>query len=149
MSSEIKSIRRRFLLLVIIGLLLVPLAGLAGALVFELTSLAELQSERMLNTLGLFTTAITLWAFLHFSNYFNPLANSSPRQPIINGLSAQQQIRLSHFTRDYWSFCLLYALALPALFYLVLDKSIAAAPGEFLQFLILRRRWLRLVLLIL
>ena len=137
MLSELKSIRARFTALIVTGLLLAPLAGLGSAQLFGLTSTAELHTLRAQSLLALFIAFNVLWACAHFYNYFNPLRDWS-RNRSETGLRAIQQRRLAHFSRDYWAFFLLYALAMPALLFIAVEQPISAAPGRFLQLFLLQ-----------
>jgi len=138
MLSELKSIRARFLALVIAGLLLAPPAGLACILAFGLIPADSLLNPRTQALLGLFSGAMLAWVSVHFFRYFSPLREPGQRAPMINGLSARQQQRLARFTRDYWDFLLLYALALPSVLFFALQRPIAGALGDFLQLVLLQ-----------
>jgi hypothetical protein len=70
MLNQLNGIRARLIALIITGLLLAPLAGLASAMLFGLITAAELQSLRTLATLAGFAGLVTCLAFLHFSRYF-------------------------------------------------------------------------------
>jgi diguanylate cyclase (GGDEF)-like protein/PAS domain S-box-containing protein len=137
MLSELKSIRIRFTALIVTGLLLAPLAGLASALLFGLIGPADLDSARTLAILGAFVAASTLWALFYFSSYFSPLSDWVGRRPGA-ALPARQQCRLARFSRDYWSFFLLYALATPALLFVTIGKPIGGELGKFLQLVLLQ-----------
>jgi diguanylate cyclase (GGDEF)-like protein/PAS domain S-box-containing protein len=137
MLSELKSIRARFTTLILTGLLIAPLAGLASALLFGLFSASELQSLRTLSLLAVFMTTTMLWAFTNFYHYFSPLSDWSGRTPA-TCLTAIQQRRLAGFSRDYWAFLLFYALAMPVLLFIAAELPIASAPGRFLQLLLLQ-----------
>ena len=145
MLSELKGIRTRFLSLIIMGLLLAPLAGLVSALLFGLVTPAELLGERTLIILGTFIGLTACWAYIHFSRYFSPLSYSKGRAPLTGNLPDQQQRRLARFGRDYWCFFLLYALAIPPLFFLAIEKPIASAAGTFLQLILLQLSVMALV----
>ena len=136
MLSELKAIRTRFLSLIITGLLLAPLAGLVGALLFGLVTPAELQAERTMVILGTFIGITACWAYIHFSRYFSPL--SQGHAPLTGNLPDQQQRRLARFGRDYWCFFLLYALVIPPLFFLAIEKPVASEAGTFLQLILLQ-----------
>jgi diguanylate cyclase (GGDEF)-like protein/PAS domain S-box-containing protein len=138
MLSDLKSIRARFISLIIIGLLLAPLAGLVCALLFGLISPAELRSDRSIVILGAFVALMAVWAYIHFSRYFSPLSYPQGRTPLTGNLPDQQQRRLARFGRDYWCFFLLYALAIPPLFFLAIEKPIASEAGTFLQLILLQ-----------
>ena len=138
MLSKLKGIRARFISLIIAGLLLTPLAGLVTALLFGLVTPAELQADRTVVILAIFVGIMACWAYIHFSSYFSPLSSSKEYSPVAGNLPDQQQERLAHFGRDYWSFFLLYALAIPPLFFFAIERSIASAPGTFLQLLLLQ-----------
>jgi diguanylate cyclase (GGDEF)-like protein/PAS domain S-box-containing protein len=137
MLSEIKNIRARFTALIISALLLVPLAGLAGAELFGLVSLAELRTLRIQAILGLLVVATALCASIYFYNYFSPLSDWARHRPGAC-LTSRQQRRLDGFSRDYWSFLLFYALVTPPLFFIAAEKPIAANSGRFLQLLMLQ-----------
>jgi diguanylate cyclase (GGDEF)-like protein/PAS domain S-box-containing protein len=138
MLSELKGIRTRFISLIITGLLLAPLAGLASALLFGLVTPAELRTERTIVILGTFIGIMACWAYIHFSRYFSPLSYSKGHAPLTGNLPDQQQRRLARFGRDYWCFFLLYALAIPPLFFLAIEKPIASEAGTFLQLILLQ-----------
>jgi diguanylate cyclase (GGDEF)-like protein/PAS domain S-box-containing protein len=137
MLSELKSIRIRFTALIVIGLLLAPLAGLASALLFGLIGPGDLYSPRTPIILGAFVAASALWALFYFSSYFSPLSDWTGRRPGA-ALPARQQRRLARFSRDYWSFFLLYALATPALLFVAIGKPIGGELGQFLQLALLQ-----------
>jgi len=138
MLSELKGIRARFISLIISGLLLAPLAGLVSALLFGLVTPAELQAERTIVVLATFVGIMACWAYIHFSRYFSPLSCPRGRTPLTGHLPDQQQRRLARFGRDYWCFFLLYALAIPPLFFLAIEKPIATEAGTFLQLILLQ-----------
>ena len=138
MLSELKGIRARFISLIITGILLAPLAGLVSALLFGLVTLSELQAERTIVILGTFVGIMACWAYIHFSRYFSPLSYSKGHTPLTGNLPDQQQRRLARFGRDYWCFFLLYALAIPPLFFLAIEKPIASEAGTFLQLILLQ-----------
>jgi len=138
MLSELKGIRTRFISLIITGILLAPLAGLVSALLFGLVTPAELQAEHTIVILGTFVGIMACWAYIHFSRYFSPLTYSKGHAPITGHLPDQQQRRLARFGRDYWCFFLLYALAIPPLFFLAIEKPIASEAGTFLQLILLQ-----------
>lgn len=138
MLSELKRIRLRFTGLILIGLLLAPLAGLTSALLFGLIAPAELQSRQSIAILAGFVALIACWAYYYFSRYFNPLSESAANWQRTGLLPEAQQRRLATFSRDYWGFFLLYALATPPLLFIVLNKAIPDALGPFLQLLILQ-----------
>ena len=135
--SELKSIRTRFTALIVTGLLLAPLVGLASALLFGLIGPGDLLNHRTPLILAGFVAASALWALFYFSNYFSPLSDWSGRRPGA-ALPTRQQHRLAGFSRDYWSFFLLYALATPALLFVAIGKSIGGELGQFLQLVLLQ-----------
>ncbi len=137
MLSELKGIRTRFTALIVTGLLLAPLVGLASALLFGLIGPGDLHSHRTPTILGAFVATSALWAVFYFTSYFNPLSDWSGRSPDAP-LPARQERRLARFSRDYWSFFLLYALATPALLFIATGKSIGGALGQFLQLVLLQ-----------
>jgi diguanylate cyclase (GGDEF)-like protein/PAS domain S-box-containing protein len=137
MLSELKSIRVRFTALILTGLLLAPLAGLASALLFGLIAVGDLSTARAPAVLATFVAASTLWALFYFSSYFSPLSDWLGRRPGA-ALPTRQQRRLARFSQDYWSFFLLYALATPALLFVAIGKSIGGELGEFLQLVLLQ-----------
>jgi diguanylate cyclase (GGDEF)-like protein/PAS domain S-box-containing protein len=137
MLSELKSIRIRFTALIVTGLLLAPLVGLASALLFGLIGPGDLHSPRTPIILGAFVAASALWALFYFSSYFSPLSDWIGRRPGA-ALPARQQRRLARFSRDYWSFFLLYALATPALLFVAIGKPIGGELGQFLQLALLQ-----------
>jgi diguanylate cyclase (GGDEF)-like protein/PAS domain S-box-containing protein len=134
MLSELKSIRVRFIALILGGLLLAPLAGLASALLFGLIGVNDLETPHTPALLTGFVATSILWALFYFSRYFNPLSDWARHRPGA-ALPARQQRRLTRFSRDYWSFFLLYALATPALLFVATGKS---SGGEFLQLVLLQ-----------
>ena len=138
MLSEIKGIRTRFISLIIVGLLLAPLAGLVCALLFGLITAEELRSDRTLVILAAFVTLMASWAYIHFSSYFSPLSKSRGSRSVAGNLPDQQQRRLARFGRDYWCFFLLYALAIPTLLFVAIEKPIASETGTFLQLILLQ-----------
>ncbi|MEN8108082.1 MAG: EAL domain-containing protein [Pseudomonadota bacterium] len=131
--SQLRTIRTRFTALIITGLLLASLAGLASALLFELVTPAELLPAPTRLILSSFLGLVLLGAILYFSSYFSNLRDSNG-----TALAPRQQQRLARFSRDYWGFFLLYALAAPAVFFLAIEQPVAAAPGRFLQLLLLQ-----------
>ena len=138
MLSELSSIRTRFITLIIIGLLLAPLAGLASSLLFGLAEPADLQNSRTLSIMGTFIILMASWAYVHFSRYFKPLKESLRDSTTTGNLPDPQQRRLARFTREYWAFFLLYALVTPPLFFMAIDKSIVSSLGHFLQLMLLQ-----------
>ena len=70
-TNQLNGIRARLIALIITGLLLAPLAGLAGAVLFGLITAAELGSLRTLATLSGFVGLVTCLAYVHFSRYFS------------------------------------------------------------------------------
>jgi len=137
MLCELKRIRVRFIALVITGLLLASIAGLASALLFGLITPDELRHDRTLVILGTFIFTIMLWALVYFSRYFSPLSDWTRRRPGAD-LPVRQQLRLARFSRNYWGFFLFYALATPALLFLAIEKPVTAAAGQFFQLLLLQ-----------
>jgi diguanylate cyclase (GGDEF)-like protein/PAS domain S-box-containing protein len=137
MLSELKSIRIRFTALIVTGLLLAPLVGLASALLFGLIDPADLDSPRTPAILGAFVATSALWALFYFSRYFSPLSDWVGRRPGAE-LPTRQQRRIARFSRDYWSFFLLYALATPALLFVAIGKPIGSGLGQFLQLVLLQ-----------
>jgi len=133
MLSEVRRIRFRITALILTGLLLTPLAGLASALLFGLVGPADLAKPRIPALLGAFISATVLWALFYFSRYFNPLSDWSG-----SALPKRQQERLGRFSRDYWSLFLLYALAIPALLFFAGGRPVAGALGPFLQLVLLQ-----------
>ena len=138
MLSDLKGIRARFISLIILGLLLAPLAGLVCALLFGLITPTELRADRTIVILSAFVAIMACWAYIHFSRYFSPLSFTTGRTPLTGNLPDQQQRRLARFGRDYWCFFLLYALAIPPLFFLAIEKPIASEAGTFLQLVLLQ-----------
>ncbi|MGD2112034.1 MAG: EAL domain-containing protein [Gammaproteobacteria bacterium] len=137
MLSELRRIRRRFTALIITGLLLAPLAGLASALLFGLIGAADLEHPRTPAILTGYVGVSAFWAFIYFSSYFNPLSDWAGRHAG-SALPVRQQRRLARFSRDYWGFFLLYAIATPALLFIATGKPIAGALGQFLQLVLLQ-----------
>jgi diguanylate cyclase (GGDEF)-like protein/PAS domain S-box-containing protein len=137
MLSELKNIRVRFTALIITGLLLASMAGLASALLFGLITTADLQNLRAQTILVSFASITALWALIHFSMYFSPLSDWVQHRHG-TALPARQHRWLARFSRDYWGFFLLYALATPALLFFALQKPIGASLDPFLQLLLLQ-----------
>jgi len=138
MLSDLNSIRRRFIALIIFGLVIAPLAGLATAQLFGIVTLPELQTTRTLLILAGFVVTVSGWGYLHFSRYFSKLPNNLRSSPLSVVLPDPQQQQLAHFTRDYWSFILFYALVTPALFFMAADIPIATRLGHFIQLILLQ-----------
>ncbi|MGB5179651.1 MAG: PAS domain S-box protein, partial [Gammaproteobacteria bacterium] len=138
MSSDLKSIRARFISLIIVGLLLAPLAGLVCALLFGLITPAELQSDRTIVLMAAFVAIMASWAYIHFSRYFSPLSKNKAGNVPAGNLPDQQQRRLARFGRDYWCFFLFYALAIPPLLFVAIEKPIASEAGALLQLILLQ-----------
>ena len=99
--SNLNTIRARFTALIITGLLLASLAGLASALLFGLATPAELRLPWTGLYLATFMVAILAAAGVYFSWYFNSLMGCRG-----NGLEQRQQQRLARF-------CLLYTSPSP------------------------------------
>ncbi|MGD2056792.1 MAG: EAL domain-containing protein [Gammaproteobacteria bacterium] len=137
MLSELKRIRIRFTALILIGLLLASLAGLASALLFGLITPAELAPVRTQAILATFIIATTLWALIHFSRYFSPLSDWTRRRPGAD-LPLRQRRRLARFSWNYWGFFLFYALATPLLLFIAMEKPLSKAMAEFFQLLLLQ-----------
>ena len=135
--SKLKSIRVRFITLIVTGLLLAPLAGMACALLFGLVDPKDLLTLRVPALLGGLVVASITWAIFYFSSYFSPLSDWVGRRRD-TALPLRQQRRLARFSRDYWSFFLLYALATPALLFVATSKSIGSATDDFLQLVLLQ-----------
>jgi diguanylate cyclase (GGDEF)-like protein/PAS domain S-box-containing protein len=138
MLSELKNIRARFIGLILTGLLLAPLAGLASALLFGLIPPAELHKPGTLAILAGFIGCMACWAWYYFSRYCKPLAGSLRHRPLTGNLPGPQQRQLARFSRDYWGFFLLYALATPPLFFLAAGKSVTTDLHPFLQLMLLQ-----------
>ena len=134
--SQLNRIRTRFLTLILVGLLIAPLAGIASALLYGLIDADELQAGRTLVILGGFIALVVALAAYYFSSYFSRLDNHSA--PATGVLPDPQQRRLARFGRDYWGCLLVYALAIPPLFYLAIDKPVLGQPEQFIQFLLLQ-----------
>jgi diguanylate cyclase (GGDEF)-like protein/PAS domain S-box-containing protein len=145
MLTELYRIRSRFITLILIGLLLAPIAGMASALLFGLISINELQNTRTVATLALFAALIVVWGVLHFSRYFKPLSAFSGNTAGAQELPLAQQRRLARFGRDYWGFFLIYALLIPPLLFFAVKRPILAEPGVFLQLLLLQLAMMALV----
>jgi len=135
--GELKSIRVRFTALIVAALLIAPLTGIGSARLFGLITETDLASARAQSLIALFVILTVLWAFAYFYNYFSPLSDWSRRRSGVC-LTPRQQRRLAGFSRDYWAFFLLYALAMPALLFIAAGQPIGAAPGRFLQLLMLQ-----------
>lgn len=126
--SSLNQTRTRFLILIITGLSLAPLAGLSSALLYGLVSRENLADPAVQLYTGGFIALVLLGAGTYFYSYFNPLK--------INSAAAAR--RIDHFGRDYWTCFLLCALAIPPLFYYAIDTRITAEPARFLQFVLLQ-----------
>jgi diguanylate cyclase (GGDEF)-like protein/PAS domain S-box-containing protein len=131
--SNFNTIRARFTALIITGLLLASLAGLASALLFGLATQAELRLPWTGLYLATFMVAILAAAGIYFSRYFNTLISCRG-----NGLEQRQHQRLARFSRDYWGLFLCYALTAPVVFFLATGQPVGDAPGRFLQLLLLQ-----------
>jgi diguanylate cyclase (GGDEF)-like protein/PAS domain S-box-containing protein len=138
MLNDLKIIRRRFITLIITGLLIAPTAGLATALLFGVINSQDLQTSSTLLILAGFVVAVSAWGYLHFSLYFKYLPHVSRNAPLSGELPDLQQQQLSRFSRDYWLFFLFYALMTPVLFFLAADIPIATTPGPFFQLMLLQ-----------
>jgi diguanylate cyclase (GGDEF)-like protein/PAS domain S-box-containing protein len=138
MLSDLTGIRTRFISLIITGLLLAPLVGLLSALLFGLVTPAELQADRTVMIMVVFSCTMVCWAYLHFSRYFSPVSAAPWRRALRGHLPDQRQRRLVRFGRDYWCFFLLYALAIPVLFFLAIGKPVSSEPATFLQLMLLQ-----------
>ncbi|MBT8117144.1 MAG: hypothetical protein KJO66_04885, partial [Gammaproteobacteria bacterium] len=132
--SKLNRIRTRFLLLILTGLLIAPLMGMSAALVYGLVSPGELTATPTLYVLGTFIIGIIAWAAHYFSRYFSPLKGGEGEF----ALSDSQQRRLGRFSRDYWGCLLVYALAIPPLFFFAIGQPLTAQPGRFIQLLLLQ-----------
>jgi hypothetical protein len=131
--SNLRTIRLRFTALIISGLLMAALAGLASALLFGLASPAELLRPRSALFLGALLATTLCIAGIHFSSYFSNLSKSGGA-----GLEQRRQQRLGRFSRDYWGIFLFYTLAAPAVFFFVIGQPVVDAPGRFLQLQLLQ-----------
>jgi diguanylate cyclase (GGDEF)-like protein/PAS domain S-box-containing protein len=138
MLNDLKIIRRRFIALIITGLLIAPAAGLATALLFGVITRQDLQTTGTLLILAGFVVMISACAYLHFSRYFSKLPDFLRDEPLSGELPDLQQQQLSRFTRDYWLFFLFYALVTPVLFFLAAGIPIATTPGPFFQLMLLQ-----------
>jgi PAS domain S-box-containing protein len=139
MLNQLNGIRTRLIALIMTGLLLAPLTGMASAVLFGLITAAELQSLSTLATLAGFIGLVTSLAYLHFSRYFNKRdIRQYGTRHASESLPGPQQRQLARFSRDYWSLFLLYALVTPALLFIAAGKPIGTGPGAFLQLLLLQ-----------
>ncbi|MGB5440363.1 MAG: EAL domain-containing protein [Gammaproteobacteria bacterium] len=138
MSSDLKIIRRRFISLIGLGLLLAPLAGLATALLFGLISRQDLYNTQTLFILAGFVLLVLALAYINFSSYFRNLPDNIGNSSLDGEFPDLQQRHLARFTRDYWYYCLFYALVTPAVFFLAAGMHIAMAPGPFFQLMLLQ-----------
>ncbi|MDB4409245.1 hypothetical protein N9235_00310, partial [Gammaproteobacteria bacterium] len=91
MLSDLKTIRTRFLTLIIVGLLLAPLAGLVSGLLFGPISADELRNSRTLIILTVFIGITAAWAYTYFSRYFTPLSYSQRQDNFTGDLPDTQQ----------------------------------------------------------
>jgi diguanylate cyclase (GGDEF)-like protein/PAS domain S-box-containing protein len=138
MVTELYRIRSRFIALILIGLLLAPLAGMTIALLFGLVALENLLYPRMLIVLGSFVTVVCSGAAYHFYRYFSPLSAFLGDGARPEEIPEFQQRRLARFGRDYWAFFLLYAIAIPVLYFTTARQSINDATGGLLQLALLQ-----------
>jgi diguanylate cyclase (GGDEF)-like protein/PAS domain S-box-containing protein len=138
MLTELDRIRSRFITLILIGLLLAPLAGMAVAVLFGLVAPEQLQKPRTLAVLGAFMVLLCSWAAFHFYRYFSPLSKIIGAGGTAAELPEFLQRRLAHFGRDYWAFFLLYALTSPVLYFAAAGQPGHSAAGGFVQLLLLQ-----------
>ena len=131
--SNLGTIRVRFTALIITGLLLAALAGLGCALLFGLTTPAEMRQPQTGLYLGSFMAAMLLATGVYFFHYFSGLKKNHG-----TGLEQRQQQHLARFSRDYWSIFLFYTLAAPVVFFLAVGQPLASDPARFFQLLLLQ-----------
>ena len=131
--SNLGTIRVRFTALIITGLLLAALAGLGCALLFGLTTPAEMRLPRTGLYLGSFMAAMLLTTGVYFFRYFSGLKKNHG-----TGLEQRQQQQLARFSRDYWGIFLFYTLAAPVVFFLAVGQPLASDPARFFQLLLLQ-----------
>jgi diguanylate cyclase (GGDEF)-like protein/PAS domain S-box-containing protein len=138
MLTELHRIRSRFIGLILVGLLLAGIAGMAIGSLFGLVSPAQLQTPRLLAVLGGFMALVCTLAALHFYRYFSPLsklADSSGRPAALPDFLQQ---RLAQFGRDYWLFFLVYSAGAPLLYHAVTHQPWLDAGARLLQLLMLQ-----------
>ncbi len=138
MLTELNRIRARFISLILLGLLLAPAAGIASALLFDLITMDALQNSRVVFTMATFVVLMACWAGVYFSSYFSKLPPHSKSGKGSGELSYPHQRRLARFGRDYWGLFLIYALTIPPLLFIAIQKSPVAELGQFLQLLLLQ-----------
>ena len=138
MMSDLKTIRRRFISLICIGLLIAPLAGLSTALLFGFILPEDLYNTRTLLILAGFVGLVSALAYVNFSNYFKNLPDLIGDGMEARELPDLEQQHLARFTRDYWCFFLFYALVTPAVFFLAAGIPFATSTGPLLQLMLLQ-----------
>ncbi|HKK14657.1 MAG TPA: PAS domain S-box protein, partial [Gammaproteobacteria bacterium] len=120
-------------------MLLAPAAGLSGALLFHLTDLATVEASLHEGVLPAVLGLITGWSALHFRAYLRPFHRWLAAHPDASTAPAHLHHRLRRFSRDFWGLFLLYALAMPLVFFLSRDTlPDGQALGRFLDFLLLQ-----------
>jgi uncharacterized RDD family membrane protein YckC len=129
MLNDLKIIRRRFIALIITGLVIAPLAGLATALLFGSITRQDLQNTDTLLILAGFVVTVSGLGYLHFTRYFSNLPKISRHNLLSGELPDLQQQQLARFTRDYWCFFLYYPLVTPALFFLAAGIPTTSWPS--------------------
>jgi len=138
MLTELNRIRARFIGLILLGLVIAPVAGVASALLFDLISPGALQNSRTVFVVTTFVILMACWACIHFSRYFSTLPRNLQPGKGSGALSYTHQRRLVRFGRDYWGLFLIYALAIPPLLFNALGKPVVAELDQFLQLLLLQ-----------
>ncbi|MGB5539492.1 MAG: EAL domain-containing protein [Gammaproteobacteria bacterium] len=138
MLTELNRIRARFISLILLGLLVAPAAGIASALLFDLITPDALQHGRAVFVMATFVLLMTAWAGFHFYSYFSKLPKNLRPGRGSGELSYAHQRRLTRFGRDYWGLFLIYALTIPPLLFIAVQKPLVAELGHFLQLLLLQ-----------
>jgi len=138
MLTELNRIRARFICLILLGLVIAPVAGIASALLFDLLTPYELLNSRTVYIMVTFVLLMACWAGVHFSHYFSKLPRNLRPEKGFGELSYAHQRRLARFGRDYWGLFLVYALVIPPLLFIALQKPLVAELGQFLQLLLLQ-----------
>ncbi|MEZ5541133.1 MAG: EAL domain-containing protein [Pseudomonadota bacterium] len=138
MLTDLNRIRARFIGLILFGLLIAPAAGITSALLFDLVTPAALQNRRTAFVMVAFVLLMASWAGIHFSRYFRKLPVDLRPGKGAGRLAPAAQRRLARFGRDYWGLCLIYALTIPPLLFIAVQKPLLAELGQFLQLLLLQ-----------
>jgi diguanylate cyclase (GGDEF)-like protein/PAS domain S-box-containing protein len=138
MLTELHRIRSRFITLILIGLLLAALAGMAIGLLFGLVTPEHLQAPRLPVLLSGFVVLTCALAALHFYRYFSPLSKLADAAGRPAALPEFLQQRLARFGRDYWMFFLVYSAGAPTLYFAGTHQPWLDASASYLQLLMLQ-----------